>query len=267
MASLFSDHAWHQTYHQAKKIRRHIRSLRREGINRNIVVSGYPKSGNTWLARMLADAASSELVAYLSDHHENLPRERGMVGSEVRQDISTIKSHHSLPLLRLGGVPKTDIAIIVRDPRDVAVSGAGFFFGTENLPTSESIDQMIDMMLAETKPSVRWNDQRWDRFVERSFSSNVPVIRYVDLVEHTATTLKPILDHLSLELQDEAIEQLVNYHSFDRAKKRSTRAGQSDISHHLRTGKSGEYKIYLSARQRDRIESEFRPVMQRLGFL
>lgn len=267
MASLLAHSRWHQTYHQAKKIRRHIRNLRREGITRNIIVSGYPKSGNTWLARMVADAASSELIAYLSDHRGNLPRERGMVGREARRDISTIKSHHSLPLLRLGGVPLSDIAVIVRDPRDVAVSGAGFFFNSENIPTPDSIDSMIDMMLAQTKPRIRWNDQRWDQFVERSLNRKVPVVRYVDLVERPAETLKPILSHLSLNLDDEAMNRLVTYHSFEHAKQRFQQSGQTDISRHLRKGKPGEYKTYLSISQRERIESEFRPLMQKLGYL
>ncbi len=176
---------------------------------------------------MLAGAASSELIAYLTDYRGLLPRERGIVGRDVRHDVSTIKSHHSLSLLRLGGIPKTDIAIIVRDPRDVAVSGAGFFFNTENTPTPESIDHMIDMMISETKPRVRWNDQRWDQFVEHSLNRGVPFVRYIDLVEKTEETLRPILSHLSLDLDDAAMNRLITYHSFDRAKQRFQETGRS----------------------------------------
>ena len=257
----------YETYHQAKKIRRHVRKLRDEGTRRSIIVSGYPKSDNTWLTRMLADLAECEVVAYLSDYQDRLPRERGIVGREARRDIKTLKSHHSLPLLRLGGIPRSDVAIIVRDPRDVAVSGSGYFFGKENAPSPETIDQMIDMMLTTKNPSVRWIDQRWDQFVERSLDRGVPFVRYGDLVHKPRETLSPLLSHLDLDLSDEAIDRVVDYHAFDRAKQRYAQSGQSEITRHLRSGKPGDYRKYLSPRQKDRIESEFRPLMQKLGYL
>ncbi|MDO8288920.1 MAG: sulfotransferase domain-containing protein [Parvibaculum sp.] len=267
MASPFAQTKWHQNFGQIKKIRRHVRNLRREGVKRNIVVSGYPKSGNTWLTRMLADAAESEMVAYLSDHRKTLPRERGMVGHEMRRDLVTVKSHHTVSLLRMGGIPLTDIVLVVRDPRDVAVSGSGFFFGADNVPTPDSIDRMIDMMVTKNKPYVRWEDQRWDQFVEHSLNRGVPFVRYVDLVHNTKNTLTPILNHLDLNLTDEAVDRVIAYHCFDRANKRYTQTGQTEISRHLRSGKPGDYKKYLSIRQKDRIESEFGPLMKTLGYL
>lgn len=267
MTSPFAQTKWHQKFGQIKKIRRHVRKLRRQGVKRNIVVSGYPKSGNTWLTRMLADAAGSEMVAYLSDHRETLPRERGMVDSEIRKDIVTIKSHHTLPLLSLGGISLNDIVLVVRDPRDVAVSGSGFFFGTDNVPTPEAIDAMIDMMVTKKKPYVRWEDQRWDDFVKRSLNRGVPFVRYVDLVHNTKETLTPILNHLDLNLADETVDKIIAYHCFNRTNKRYAHTGQNEITRHLRSGKPGDYKKYLSARQKDRIENEFGPLMKTLGYL
>lgn len=271
MTSLLSRTWLHQTYHQSKKIRRHVRSLKRRGVDRCIVVSGYPKSGNTWLARMLADIAECEMAAYLTDKDDKLPREVGMVGREARRDTIVIKSHHTLPLLRWGGVAPSDLAIIVRDPRDVAVSGAGFFFaetfGKTNEPTPDSIDRMIDMMIGSERPEVRWPDQRWDSFVEKSLTSNLPIIRYVDLVKAPRETLEPVLSHLGLDQHNFDLDRIIDFHTFDQAKQRSERKGETAISHHLRSGRTGEYRKYLSRRQRERIENEFRPTMERLGYL
>tara|TARA_R110000868_G_scaffold83754_4_gene236557 strand:+ start:9122 stop:9925 length:804 start_codon:yes stop_codon:yes gene_type:complete len=267
MVNLLEKSKLHQTFRQARKIRRHRRKLIGEGVEQCVVVSAYPKSGNTWVARMVSDAIRCEMVAYLSDVQERLPRESGLDPAELRDDVVVARSHHTATLLTLGGVQPQDIAFVVRDPRDISVSGSGFLFASDNVPNEERIDQMIDQMVETQKPNVRWQDVRWDSFVQSAIRKNVLTIRYVDLVNDTAGVLKQILARLGHERSDELIDEVVRFHSFNTSKERAAASGRDDVHQYLRRGEPGAYRNYLNARQRERIESEFRQTMEYFDFL
>lgn len=267
MVNLLEDSKLHQTFRQVKKIRRHKRKLRREGVEQCVVVSAYPKSGNTWVARMVSDAIRCEMVAYLTDVNERLPRESGLEGTELRDDVVVARSHHTATLLTLGGVRTDDIAFVVRDPRDISVSGSGFLFSLDNVPNEELIDRMINQMVQTQKPDVRWQDVRWDHFVQSAIKKDVLIIRYVDLVNDTAGALKKILTRLGHERSDDVIDQVVRFHNFKTSKDRAAASGRHDVQRYLRRGEPGAYRNFLNARQQERIESEFRRTMQHFGYL
>ena len=257
----------HQTFRQAKKIRQHRRQLMGQGVERCHVVSAYPKSGNTWLARMLAHAICCEVVAYISDAKERVPRESSLHAEELRHDVVIARSHHMASLLMLGGFASNDIVSVVRDPRDIAVSGSGFFFSANNVPNENLIDQMIDQMVRTEKPCVRWQDVRWDTFVRSSIEKNVILVRYVDLLQDTKGVLKRILTRLGYDRSDEQIDEVVSYHSFASSKSRAAASGQNDVFQYLRSGEAGAYRTHLLPRQQQRIESEFGQTMRELGYL
>lgn len=72
----------------------------------NIYIVGYPKSGNTWLSRLVGDATNSPIKGNsLADEGHD------------RAGIYTIIPRHSRSLLDGG-----KIIVITRDPRDVIVS-------------------------------------------------------------------------------------------------------------------------------------------------
>ena len=218
MANFLERSKIHVTFHQAKKIRRHNRKLKMEGVERCHVVSGYPKSGNTWLARMVSDLIGCELVAYLTDIREQLPRESHLAPDKLLRDVVVVKSHHTASLLKLGGVDLSDSVFVVRDPRDIAVSGSGFIFSSDNVPSEENIDRMIDLMVEAKKPGVRWQDLRWDCFLQSAIEKKVLMVRYEDLVTDPVGSLRRILTHLRYERSDDQIERVVSFHNFATAK-------------------------------------------------
>lgn len=267
MVNLLAKSKLHQSFRQAKKIRRHRRRLRREGIEQCLVVSAYPKSGQTWVSRMVADAVGCEMVAYLSDANERQPRESGLDLSELLDDVVVARSHHTVDLLTLGGVKPDNIVSVVRDPRDISVSGSGFLFAADNVPSEERIDQMIDQMVERQRPDVRWQDMRWDDFVQSAIRRNVLMVRYTDLVRDTAGSLKKILTRLGYERSDEVIGRVVRFHNFDVSKARAAANGRPDVHQYLRRGEPGAYRDFLTVRQQARIEGEFRQTMEYFGYL
>ena len=97
----------------------------------SIYVIGFPKSGNTWLARLLAEITQSEIESSNSvDSADNSAMRR-------RGGHLICKQHDSVKEFSLEDVP---IVYIIRDVRDVLVSA--FFFNnrfvTEDLVKLDS---------------------------------------------------------------------------------------------------------------------------------
>ncbi len=267
MVNLLAKSKIHQTYRQVKKIHRHRRKLKNKGIECCHVVSGYPKSGNTWVARMLSDAIRCKMIGYLSDVDERVPHETSLETDELLDDVVVVKSHHTVSLLTLGGVNPNDIVFVVRDPRDISVSGSGFLFASDNVPSEKRIDQMIDLMVETQKPKVRWQDLCWREFVQGAIDKDVLMVRYEDLLQDTAGSLRRILTRLGYARSDDQIEHVVRLHSFDASRVRAQASGRDDVLRYLRQGQSGVFQTYLTPRQRQRIESEFRYTMKYLNYL
>ena len=267
MANFLKHSKIHVTFHQAKKIHRHKSKLKQRGVEKCHVVSGYPKSGNTWLARMLSDAIGCELVSYLTDFRERLLRESNNIPDEILRNVVVTKSHHTASLLKLGGINLRDTVFVVRDPRDIAVSGSGFLFASDNVPSEERIDKMIDQMVETQKPGVRWEDLRWDCFQQSAIEKKVLMVRYVDLLNDPVGSLGRILTHLRCERSNDRIEHVVSFHNFATSKTRAEASGRKDIHQFFRQGEAGAFQSYLTPRQRQRIESEFGYMMKHLGYL
>jgi hypothetical protein len=79
----------------------------------NIWVVGYPKSGNTWLARLLGDA----LNCPIDSRYNDLPHALADEGFDRPNKDITVKQAH----LR-GVIPDGKAVYIKRDPRDIVVS-------------------------------------------------------------------------------------------------------------------------------------------------
>ncbi|MGI9345593.1 MAG: sulfotransferase domain-containing protein [Gammaproteobacteria bacterium] len=91
----------------------------------DILIAGYPKSGNTWLTRLTAELADCPARGFWGQKSHIDGSEEG----ENRQsDFRCFKAHHTYAKM-LDHVTERPIKVIyvVRDPRDVIISSAHFF--------------------------------------------------------------------------------------------------------------------------------------------
>ena len=107
---------------------------------RKIIVMGFPKSGNTWLARLLAEVFDCPSRGYLFSKDGKDPVIEGL---NRQSGIEVYKSHHTCDIDNLKLFKKSDIKLdnciyivrdirdlteyIVRDIRDLTVSAAFYF--------------------------------------------------------------------------------------------------------------------------------------------
>lgn len=243
------------------KIPRHIARLAHEKLNpllfATLNINEYPKSGGTWVCRMLRDA-----TGYRFDDN-TFPRPG-----------NAVVKYHRLPL----AVKR--MAVVVRDPRDVFVS---FFFhckavfrddpfnrslvgriNEEIFAHHEDEAQQLEAFVQRLVTSPIYPRFTWHAFYEHYLEQGVPIFRYEDFRERPAETLGSLLAALGVAVSSDAADAVIERHSIDRILEAR---GKSDEPTFIRRGKVGGYTDNLSDQAIARIVAAEGDTMRKFGYL
>jgi hypothetical protein len=238
------------------------RSVWRELFLRNpltrrklILVNEFPKSGGTWLCRMLRDLTDREFA-------------------DNRLPFSTtgIVKQHSVTDYKINSR-----VIVWRDPRDVMVSlYFHCFFVHEDYPfnkvmvqRSRSRYQFDDYDDVKTNLPIFVRDQfknpltpfTWTQFATKWLNDPTAIgVRYEDLRSDTVAALTQLVSDLKIE-PVRTPDDVANSHDISK-KKKSDGNGKSFV----RRGKVSGFVDYLDAETTDFIETECGPLMEQLGY-
>jgi hypothetical protein len=208
-----------------------------------INVCGYPRSGNVWISRLLGDALDLPVVG-IKGGRDSLAAE----GKE-RRGKGYVKQAHLWPgdsgHLRVNLDKHKDciFLLMVRDPRDVAVSAAHYWKWT----LDETLDKMIEGPGPLELPP-------WSVFVESWLKQYVPILRYEEFHQGAKKELTRVLEHLELEPQKD-LDEVVNRQSFTVKRAELDRRGnrypfgRTAQLKHMRKGTVGEWKDAFSPEQ------------------
>ncbi len=223
---------------------------------RNLLIIGQPKSGTTWLRRMLCDVPgyvkwSPPAAQWWSDHPL---RERDVSRPPIGYSVTRLHSAPTPEHLETMRRVDRPYVIMVRDLRDVAVSWAYFmdtsYFGApreiEQLDIPQRLDYFIDTLL---EPYARWQRGWLDgRHPERGL-----VVHYEQLIADTRAEFERVLSHFRVDLKPAAVSRIVEKHAFKRATGRDP--GQQDATAFNRKGIAGDWKNHLTPAQLDRFHA------------
>ena len=230
----------------------------------DIYVIGFPKSGNTWLARLLAEVTDSNLVP-------SNPVDAADYSLERKADYLIHKKHI---VDDIQTVVNSKTVYIVRDVRDVLISGffhcnrwctnsliknnvfVRWYFNHEirrlnNMWQSTiwgelkySLIRFITSLVRKKSPNVSIGS--WSHHVNKwTKDSNVVVIRYEDLLDDTEVQVRKLLDVLKLDVHDDILKQAVLNQSFKKKKAAFIESGDLKNSQFLREGKTNGWKELL----------------------
>ena len=90
---------------------------------KRIIIAGYPKSGNTWLTRLVAQLCDAPASGFLDAQNE-IVNDIVTEGFHRNSEIEIVKTHHWHDTL-----PKSNAKVIyiVRDPRQILLSASRYF--------------------------------------------------------------------------------------------------------------------------------------------
>ena len=236
-----------------------------------ILLSGYPKSGNTWLRFMifnylelLDNKKLNETISFnfLNQIQSNV-LEKGLELKYKKNDLIFYRTHS--PYSRCYKL--FDVLIFIhRNPLDTLISAYYYYFKRE-LPF-HAFPKKLRNKLKDIDFFVLYNFKKWLIYYNKSVSVADVIVNYSDLKSDPFSQMKKIFIKLKLPLKDELIKKTVKLSSFknikDMASKlnqlngMASKEGESNFKGvFVRSGEELQYKNELKAETVNYIINQF----------
>lgn len=244
----------------------------------NIVVCGYPKSGTTWLSRLVAELVDCPFQGTLG-----FSDGRPLEGPDRQSGYDCYKTHHTFTSLVSSARDKSlKVIYIVRDPRDVAISAAHHFrvslipirHGSNRViaavnarldrvvPYTLKRSRMVNAVLYGDASVSLWLGIPWRDHYEGFRRSDTLVLKYEDLLERPLAKCHELLVYLGVSKPERHIAEAIANQSFDRKKASFAAQGKPVEFAFLRRGSHGYWRTELDRKQKrlfvDEIGEELR---------
>ena len=278
------------------------------GTGRIVWLASYPKSGNTWMRLALASLRlrggaidinrlrdANELGAASRMHfdllaevdssdltHDEIQRARPAIYRQMSDGMSDpglFKTHDAFVRVPGGAwlFPKEatlGAVLIVRDPRDVAVSTAHAYDRDIDAVIAQMADPHARLATGRLLPQVPQTTLDWSGHARSWLDApgmDTILVRYEDMLADLASELARIAPLLDLPRTPAALAGAVEATRFDHLRAEEERHGfrerQPKAERFFREGRSGGWREALSADQARRIAHDHGEMMERLGYL
>ena len=236
-----------------------------------ILLSGYPKSGNTWLRFMifnylelLDNKELNETISFnfLNQIQSNV-LEKGLELKYKKNDLIFYRTHS--PYSRCYKL--FDVLIFIhRNPLDTLISAYYYYFKRE-LPF-HAFPKKLRNKLKNIDFFVLYNFKKWLIYYNKSVSVADVIVNYSDLKSDPFSQMKKIFIKLKLPLKDELIKKTVKLSSFKNIKVMASKLnqlngmaskeGESNFKGiFVRSGEELQYKNELKAETVNYIINQF----------
>lgn len=260
-----------EAWRDCRTFRGHLRGT-------DVFLVGHPKSGNTWLAYMLA--------ILLGKDHQGMVTVKnvGDYVPVVHVDDSAIAKYGHLPDPRFfrNEMPLYPrfyprVLYLMRDPRAVLVSYYHMyraFFGDAERSFEDFLGEYLTYGgIRDWYPTERWDQQvlRWMHRAERD--PRVMIVRYEEMVRDRRATLEAIARFSGISYGEEDIALAVARGSFEEMQRNEEEHGaesftpeQEERGRFVRRGRAEGWRDEMDRGLAERIEKAFAPAMRRAGY-
>ena len=221
-----------------------------------LFVAGLPKSGTTWVEKMLCSYAGygevmlPEAVRHEAlnggSHNFDMPED---TFERLRNTLAVLKLHvhgspHNTKLLQKAGLP---YLVLYRDVRDVAVSHYFYVRRTPWHPEQDVYRQLnVEEGLLHFGRTLLPAYVEWVRsWHERRDPEKSLVVRYEDLLQDTERVFTDIASLFDLDDSPTAVQAIVDAHSFE-SMSGGRKQGQKSNASFYRKGVSGDWQNHFT---------------------
>jgi hypothetical protein len=247
--------------------------------DKHIIIFGYPKSGTHWITQLTTDLVDG---TNCKNWGFNMNRPKSPSGFYCH------KSHHLFEELQNASIESIYKVIqVVRDPRDIVISGSYFFRFTFPklakallfLPFNKALYRHIEGLLNQFMSS---KDKRWEMIKAVLFGNEsvspwcknswytqnksyqregVLTIRYEDMQSEPEKQCETILEFLDLNYTKERIQKALLKNEFNNNKKRYK--GSYPL---FRKGSFGYWKNELTKNEKALFKSSIKKELAQYGY-
>ena len=226
----------------------------------DIFVVSYPRSGNYWVRFMLGTYFNDVKIDW-NNFKKYCPMIYHVSGIDLKQikPPRIIGSHNKY----VADLP--NVIYIIRDPRDVVISQ--YFYNLKRGHVDCEFDDFFDEFINKNINS--FGD--WEENVRSWFNHADYFTFYERLLDNTEEELSNIIYKLTDEVNDNKIDEAVEWCRFDNMKRLEKEQGHlnqqtvKDIDF-IRKGKSKQWEDFLSDNQKETINNEFFDILDLLNY-
>ncbi|XP_065257615.1 sulfotransferase 6B1-like [Emys orbicularis] len=242
-----------------------------EARSDDVILAGYAKNGTNWLDQVLNDLEITAAKYTEEEINEriNITNELSVFPRLEFGDPEKFKRMKELPFRRIitTNLPpqvlpksifksKAKILLLVRNPKDTAVSYFHFHNNMPTLPSFGSWDAYFEAFMHGKICRGSYFDYlvEWNKHVA---DENVMAITYEELKENLMLGLKQIADFFGFSLSEEDIQTVAEKSSFKAMKEKSSKTHGTFGKILFRKGMVGDWKDYFSEAQSKEMDRKF----------
>jgi hypothetical protein len=238
----------------------------------DVWIVSYPRSGNTWTRFLIGNLVAGGQPVDFSTIERQVPDIYLNYDVQLRTlpRPRYLKSHEAYrPDYRR-------VVLIVRDPRDVALSYFHFLRKSNELAVDAQLEDFLPSFLVGRIGTFgSWGENVGSWLGARRGSADFLVVRYEDLLENAEAQLARVAEMLKLPADNGQLRRAVENSRADhmrdlersqREQHKYLKSSREDIPF-VRAAKSGQWQTELAPQASRQIEAAWGAVMRELGYL